>query len=373
MNLIRRVFCALLHLRRTLASFLMTTPNQSPNAFRGFRGQFASTSALPNVAGSPTQDPTLAEGQYAYVGGAVYVCTDATEGAATWTQIATGATGNATEFRGVDLAAGSPDADIPESYVYDPDSGDFELRGARGELRALYNFFSSAYYQADSNGLGGGDQFSVVAIVQAHTLLVGSDQTIFSNYSSGSAGWKLEVKAGGQFAFTIVDSNGDDVTAQTVAVDFTNHPAGRPDGKCWVLWGQVSTSGGEATVELFVNGALAASTAAGAGHTMAGIDAAPRIGGGAGNDMQGCSLVGVAFVDGTSLAGARVASSVAGRLITREDIYDAVGAGTWTIYSVPRGNPDAAASWSPEPGGNGPPFSRNGSPEAYTIYGPIWG
>jgi len=345
----------------------MTTPNQNPNSFRGFRGQFASTSELPNVGGSSTQDPTLAEGQYAWVTGAasMYVCTDATAGSATWEEIS--GAGDVDNFRGVDLANETPDSTHPESWQYDVVSGDYELKARRGELRALYNFFGSNSYEAATNGLGGSDSFLVAAVV-LYDQLSGSDRVIASNFASGVAGWKLEVKANGQWAFTFVDSNGDDVVAETVTVSLTDHPAGRPDGKFAVLLAQVSTGGGESTADLYVNGTLCATASAGAGHTYA-----PRTGtvtlGGPGSSGP-ISLVSFAYAEDVAFLPHTLVSYM-GNVINRDGVFYDSTVGTWTAYSVVNGVPNAEATWDPDLG-TGPTFNKVGTVEALTYRAPIW-
>jgi hypothetical protein len=58
---------------------------RSPTTTHPYWGTFATTAALPNVAGSPTQKGTLEAGDQAYVtGSGLYLCTDSTLGAAAW-------------------------------------------------------------------------------------------------------------------------------------------------------------------------------------------------------------------------------------------------------------------------------------------------
>lgn len=59
---------------------------RSPTTFHPYWGAVATYAALPNVAGSPTQSATVQAGDQAYVVGdqVLYVCTNATLGAAVW-------------------------------------------------------------------------------------------------------------------------------------------------------------------------------------------------------------------------------------------------------------------------------------------------
>lgn len=63
---------------------------RSPIAFHAYWGIFATYNALPNVAGSSTQNATLQVGDQAYVTSTamLYFCTSATLGAATWAAMA---------------------------------------------------------------------------------------------------------------------------------------------------------------------------------------------------------------------------------------------------------------------------------------------
>lgn len=57
---------------------------RSPTQNHAYWGAFATTADLPNVAASTTQKSTLEAGDQAYVAESLYVCTDATLGAAVW-------------------------------------------------------------------------------------------------------------------------------------------------------------------------------------------------------------------------------------------------------------------------------------------------
>lgn len=50
-------------------------------------GEYSATTELPNVSDATTQDSNLNEGDTAWVSGALYVCTDASEGGATWAAV----------------------------------------------------------------------------------------------------------------------------------------------------------------------------------------------------------------------------------------------------------------------------------------------
>lgn len=62
--------------------------NQSTGIYGHF-GAFSAEAELPNTAGAALQTPELTVGSIAFVtGGALYVCTTATLGAAVWAELA---------------------------------------------------------------------------------------------------------------------------------------------------------------------------------------------------------------------------------------------------------------------------------------------
>lgn len=76
--------------------------NQDPFRFRGHYGEYGAPGLLPNVAGSPNQTRNLAPGDIAYVTTVgLYLCVNATRGAATWDLI--GGTGGSTAGGTVEL------------------------------------------------------------------------------------------------------------------------------------------------------------------------------------------------------------------------------------------------------------------------------
>ena len=94
---------------------------RSPTDFHGYWGNtYALASDLPNVAASPTQSSTLQVGDTAYVTStqALYVCLDATLGAAIWSPMSTGLTSANFDAFGR-LRVSNPQTIFDSKLVYD--------------------------------------------------------------------------------------------------------------------------------------------------------------------------------------------------------------------------------------------------------------
>jgi hypothetical protein len=78
---------------------------KSPTQHHSYWGNFAGAANLPNLAASPVQDAALQTGDTAFdsIGGLLYVCTDATLGAAVWVALGAGAASSLMTWNGVDL------------------------------------------------------------------------------------------------------------------------------------------------------------------------------------------------------------------------------------------------------------------------------
>jgi hypothetical protein len=106
---------------------------KSPTQHHSYWGSFAGPGNLPNEAGAPVQDPALQEGDIAYESnmGVLYVCTDATLGAAMWAALTTGNSGPIWKWNETDLTQFGADLHTPVAGTITPSIDSSNAEGNR--------------------------------------------------------------------------------------------------------------------------------------------------------------------------------------------------------------------------------------------------
>src|SRR5690606_90493 len=175
-------------------------------------GEYDSASDLPNVSGSSTQDSNLNDGDTAWVGGVLKVCTDAAEGGATWKNVVhDGAT--------TDL---SITGDLSATGGFRAFVGPFTAPGAAGVLAADQTNLDCRYSHAVSAAAT-----SFVA-TRAGSIMGLSAQLTAAVTGAGESVTVAVTKNGTEVACTVsLTADGGETSAQTtVAKDTLTFAAG---------------------------------------------------------------------------------------------------------------------------------------------------
>lgn len=202
--------------------------NQSAHKFRPHWGTFASTAQLPNVAGATKQNVNLAVGDIAYVATSLYVCTNATQGAAVWAAVGGG--GGSAGPRNIDVVDDLSDAN---------------------------------YYESTA-GWRGSNNFLACCVINAWGLPDNRIQNIMGNLIAANiAGWAFATGADTPLPgplsvfFNAVDGGGNIRQVGGVLLGPEGTGGGAPYNRLIVVHGALWQNGGASDLRLWINGSLA--------------------------------------------------------------------------------------------------------------------